>query len=268
MRALHVLVYFLCSIILLSSCGISKKAHMERVYLQGADTSLNKEVLFPEPLIQRGDLLTIMVYSDNEEAANIYNQQQTGGNAGGAGAGNVGNMSAAGRGYQVDGNGHIYFHSIGQLKVEGMTRQQIADTIIGKLRLQDVLQNPYATVRFTQKRVTVLGEVNSPGVLNLPDQKVSILDVIGLSGDLTNFGRRDNILVIREEDGERKSQRLDIRSSDVYNSPYFYLKQNDLVYVEPNRRKTAGNDQLFVRNVGIVTSILSVVTVTIALLTR
>lgn len=268
MRTVHVFICFISFIILLTSCGISKRAQQERVYLQGVDTSLNKEVIFPEPLIQKGDLLTIMVYSDNVEAANIYNQQQTGGNAGGAAAGNVGNMSAAGRGYQVDGNGYIYFHSIGQLKVEGMTRQEIADTIINRLNGLNVLQNPYATVRFTQKRVTVLGEVNSPGVLNLPDQKVSILDVIGLSGDLTNFGRRDNILVIREEDGERKSNRLDIRSADIYNSPYFYLKQNDLVYVEPNRKKTAGNEQLFVRNVGIVTSILSVVTVTVALLTR
>lgn len=250
----------------LGSCGISKRAQKERLYLQGIDSSLRKDVVFPEPLIQKGDLLTIMVFSDNQDATKIYNQQQTG-----EGSGNLANVEsllAIGKGYQVDVNGFIYFHSIGPIKVEGMTRQQLADSITKNLSRQVVLQNPYATVRFTQKRVTVLGEVNNPGVLNLPDQKVSVLDVIGLSGDLTNFGRRDNILIVREENGERTSARLDIRNSDIYDSPYFYLKQNDLIYVEPNRRKPAGNDQLLVRNVSLAASVLSVITIAVTLLTR
>ncbi|MCM5527642.1 polysaccharide biosynthesis/export family protein [Parasegetibacter sp. NRK P23] len=264
---IRIIVAAFGTMLLLVSCGVSKKAHQERLYLQGIDSTLAKDVAFPEPLIQKGDLLTIMVYSDNKDASDIYNQQQTGGSANAnMNAGNTSNLPATGRGYQVDRNGMIYFHGLGDIKVEGKTKQEVAEML--KHSLDTLLRNPYAVVRFTNKKITVVGEVASPGMINLPDQQVSILDAIGLSGDLTVFGRRDNILVVREENGVRTTGRIDLRSPDIYKSPYFFLKQNDLVYVEPNRRKSAGNDQIFVRNVSIAASLLSVVTVAITLLTR
>lgn len=258
---------FVCLALLVGSCTISKKAHQERLYLQGIDSLLVRAVKFPEPIIQKGDLLTIMVYSDNKEATDIFNQQQTGGASGNAAVtGGAGNIASSGRGYQVDLNGKIYVHNLGNIMVEGKTRKQVADLI--EVGLKPYLNNAYVTVRYTNKRITILGEVGKPNVLELPDQQVSILDAISLSGDLTVYGRRDNILVVREENGIRKSSRLNLRDPEIYNSPFFYLQQNDLIYIEPNQRKSAGNDQIFVRNISLAASLLSIITVTISLLTR
>jgi polysaccharide export outer membrane protein len=257
----------LAIVLMLASCGVSKKAHEERLYLQGIDSSLVEKILFQEPRIQKNDLLTILIYSDNREATEIYNQPQNGGSAGAAGANMAGQtLSALGRGYQVDVYGNIFIHQGGQIYVEGKTRQEVAAVIVEKLK--EYLKNPYVVVRFANRRVTVLGEVNKPGVIELPDQQMTILQAIGLSGDLTVYGKRDNILVIREENNVRTSGRLNIRDPHIYASPFFYLKQNDVVYIEPTRRKTAGNEAIFVRNVSIIASVISVVTVAISLLTR
>lgn len=252
--------------LIMTSCGVSKKAHQERLYLQGIDSSLVKDILFQEPKIQKNDLLTILIYSDNKEATEIYNQPQNGGSATGAGIANASGMSSLGRGYQVDANGEIYIHQVGRVNVIGLTRQEVEKLIID--RLHEYLKNPYVVVRFANRRVTILGEVNRPGVIELPDQRVTVLEAIGLSGDLTIYGKRDNILVVREENNERTIARLNLRDPNIYASPYFYMKQNDLIYVEPNRRKSAGNDEVFIRNVGIVASVLSALALTISLITR
>ncbi|ULQ56247.1 polysaccharide biosynthesis/export family protein [Flavihumibacter rivuli] len=255
----------LSALFLLVGCMASKKNHEQRLYLQGIDSLKYKELAVPVPVIKKGDLLTILVYSDSKDATELFNQPQ-GGSTGGAMGGNSSNLSSTGRGYQVDENGQIYFHSLGLLKVEGMTKSELAVLLRDKLKVY--LQNPYVTVRYTNARVTVLGEVAKPGVIELPDQKVSILDVLGWSGDLTPFGRRDNILVVREIDGQRVTGRLDIRSSDIYGSPFFYLQQNDMVYIEPNRRKPTGNEQVLTRNIAIGTSVLSVIAIIASLIAR
>ncbi len=268
LTAFHVMKWCVLGMlaVTIASCGVGKKVHKERLYLQGIDTALVTELLYQEPKIQKGDLLTIIIYSDNMEAVSIYNQPQ---NAGAASMGAMASpsvMGAMGRGYQVDARGMIQLHKVGLLLVEGKTRQEVEAMIIEPLR--EELNNPYVVVRFANRRVTVLGEVNRPGVIELPDQQITILQAIGLSGDLTVFGRRDNILVVREENNVRTMARLNIRDPDIFSSPYFYLKQNDFVYVEPTTRKTAGNDAIFVRNVSVVASLLSVVTLAISLLTK
>lgn len=261
-------IFIFCSLAIvlsMTSCGVSKRAQTERLYLQGIDTAVVQDILFQEPRIQKNDLLTILIYSDNKEATDIYNQPQNGGapNAGNM-AGN--NLSALGRGYQVDVNGNIFVHYAGTIYVEGKTRQDVAALVIDKLK--DQLANPYVVVRFANRRITVLGEVNRPGVIELPDQQMTILQAIGLSGDLTPYGKRDNILVVREENNTRTVGRLNIRDPHIYASPYFYLKQNDVVYIEPTRRKTAGNEAILVRNVSIITSVLSVMAIAVSLLTK
>lgn len=257
---------FMTALFLLGACGASKEAHQLRLILQGADSLDKLPVALPELQIQKGDLLTIMVFSDNKEATEIYNQPQSSGAtsivAGGAG----GNVAGSGRGYLVDVNGNIYFHSLGTITAAGTTKRQLAEYI--KENLKQYLQNPYVVVRFMSAKVTVMGEVNRPGQLDLPDQRLSLLDAIALSGDMTPFARRDNVLLIREEDGVRKVQRFDLRNSDMYKTEDFYLKQNDLIYLEPNRKKPTGNEQVLVRNISIGTGVLSAIALLITLITR
>jgi polysaccharide export outer membrane protein len=254
------------ALFLLVACGASKKNHQQRIILQGIDTANIAALVPPDLIIQKGDLLTILVYSDNKEATEIYNQPQTGGT--GAVAGNSGSaaLSIMGRGYQVDNNGQIFFHSLGSLQAAGQTKKQLADLLADKLKI--FLQNPYVIVRFTNARLTVMGEVLKPGMIEFPDQKISILDAIGLSGDLTPFARRDNILVIREVNGKRITGRIDLRTADLYSSPFFYLQQNDFIYIEPSRKKPTGNEQVLMRNITIASSIVTVAALIITLIAR
>lgn len=251
-------------IIVLSSCGASLKNHQQRVLLQGIDTAKDLSISFPDQKIKKGDLLTILINSDNKEATEIYNQSM--GTSGTSGAGGATNLLAMGRGYQVDQNGQIFVHSLGLITAEGKTKSDLAAEI--RKGLEIFLKQPYVTIRFANQRITVIGEVMRPGVIEMPDQKLSILDAIGFAGDLTQFGRRDNVLIMREVNGKREAGRIDLRTSDFYSSPYFYLQQNDLVYVEPTRKKPTGNEQVLSRNLTILTSVVSVAALVITLITR
>jgi polysaccharide export outer membrane protein len=175
-------------------------------------------------------------------------------------------QSSSGRGYLVDHNGQIRFHELGLLDVAGLTKAQLQQKL--EEGLKPFIKNPYVTIRYTNSRVTVLGDVAKPGVIEMPDQKLSVLDAIGLAGDLTPFARRDKVFVIREKDGKRTVGELNVGNVDVYKSPFFYLEQNDLVYVEPTRRKPTGNEQVLMRNITIGTSLLSIVTLIITLATN
>jgi polysaccharide export outer membrane protein len=229
------------------------------IYMQGKfDTAKLREVSIKENLIQKGDLLSIIVYSDNPEATKIYNQPviTTGSTnvVGGGGVQGLGTAPTAG-GYLVDENGNIEFQGLGLLHVDSLTKSQLKDTLIA--RLQNYLVNPYVTVKFLNYRFTMLGEVSRPGIFSIPGDHISLLEALGLAGDMTFYGRRDNILVIRETNGVRQFARLDITKPDIMASPYFYLQSNDVVIVEPTRKKVAANDQTVVRNISIAASIIS-----------
>jgi len=256
--------YIVLSVLLLalfSSCQPGKKAHQSRLYLQGIDSAKIEAVKLPEQTIQKGDRLSIIVFSDNPEATAIYNQLQRGGGASPSSSTDVtslggGTGAGAGAGsYLVDVQGNILFHSLGPLYIEGLTKPQLMKLLQEKL--DTVLKHPYVEVRFLNKRVTVLGEVMKPGVINMPEEQISILDAIALSGDLTIFGRKDNILVVREENGKRTTGRLNIKEPAIYNSGFFYLHSGDMVYIEPDRKKPLGTDQTTVRNISIAATLVS-----------
>lgn len=265
LKKLYLGAAMVTALFLLIACGASKKNHQERIILQGIDTAGELSLKVPDPKIKKGDLLTILVYSDNKEATEPFNQAQSGG-ATNATMATGSQVSAMGRGYFVDNNGEIGIHKIGQVKTVGLTCQDLADEL--KKQLSTYLLNPYVIVRFANARITVLGEVTRPGVIDLPGVKVSVFDAIGFAGDFTNFSRRDNVLIVREVDGKRVSKRLDLRSPEVYNSDFFYLGANDLVYIEPTRRKPTGNEQVLLRNVTIGSSIVSVVVLIISIIRR
>jgi polysaccharide export outer membrane protein len=260
-------VFLIIALFCVSCASQRRAAHQDLLYLQGnLDTVPNLISKANDVLIQKGDILSIVVYSDNPEATAIYNQAQLQ-NSAAKNTTSLGSSalasSANSGGYQVQNDGFIYFQTLGLIKVEGKTRKQVSEEISSGMK--KYLNNPYTDVRFQNLKITVLGEVQKPGVLSLPQEKVNILEVVGLAGDLTIYGKRDNILVIREVSGERKFGRVNIAANDLFQSPYFYLLPNDIVYIEPNNKKATVSDQTTMRNLSIVTAIASLVS-TVALL--
>ncbi|MBS1620176.1 MAG: polysaccharide biosynthesis/export family protein [Bacteroidetes bacterium] len=217
--------------VLLVSCVNTRQA----IYFNGLkDGTIAAKAQPPESVIQKNDLLNISVSSLNPEASavfntpNVYTYNMNGANA---------NMI---QGYLVNSEGVIQFPILGNLKAAGQTKEQLKEMITKKLVDQKLLTDPIVTVRFLNFRVTVLGEVNHPGVLSVPNEKISLLEALGLAGDLTIYAKRDNVLVIREDDnGDKEIKRVDLNTTELLSSPYYYLRSNDIVYVEPNKSKVA-----------------------------
>jgi polysaccharide export outer membrane protein len=182
-------------------------------------------------VIQKNDILAITVSSLNPEATAIFNAPNA--PAGGPGA------AAEATGYLVNSEGNIQFPIIGNIKAEGLTKSQLKDNITRTLVSKQLLVDPIVTVRFVNFRVTVLGEVNRPTVVTVPNEKISLLEALGLAGDLTIYGKRQNIMIIREEKDQKIVKRVNLNSSEIFTSPYYYLQSNDIVYVEPNKAKIA-----------------------------
>ena len=169
-------------------------------------------------------------------------------------------------GLLVSQSGKIEIPVLGEMQAAGLTRQELADAIKNKLIEGEYIKDPTVLVRFKGAKIVVLGEVGSPGVKDLPGERVTILEAIGLAGDLPPTAHRENILVIREENGERKSYSVNLTSGeDILNSPVFYLQQNDVVYVEPNKAiNVKGSSALTYLSagssiIGVLASILSLV---------
>jgi len=241
---------------LLGSCGNTR----EVTYMQGAfDTVALSKVKFPEPVIQKGDLLSIIVYSDNPEATKIYNQSlitaASAGASGGGGAEGITGITPTGPGYLVDENGNIELQGIGLLHVDSLTRAALKDTL--NHRLSPYLTNPYYNIRFLNRHYTMLGEVGHPGIFPITEDRINLLEALGVAGDMTFYGRRDNVLVIRETNGKREFARLDLTKPEIIASPYFYLQQNDVIIFEANKKKIVANDQVTTRNVSLAATVIS-----------
>lgn len=238
---------------LTTSCGNLKQLQ----YLQGTiDTAALAHINFIEPTIQKGDIISITVYSDNQLASALYNQ-----------GGSIAPISSQGgsaiqglSGYLVGEDGNIRLYGLGVLKVEGITKNQLGNLLTQQYVEKDLLKNPFVEVRFLNFKVTVVGDVSSPGVYNFQTDKVNIFDAIGQAGDLTTYAKRDNVLVVREVNGIRRFARLDLTNPNVFNSPYFYLQQNDMIVVDPSKLKATATDQTF-RYISIVTSVVSLVAI-------
>jgi polysaccharide export outer membrane protein len=189
----------------------------------------------PESYIQKNDLLHINISSLNPEASALLNTPiQPGVVAEGM------NMTS---GYLVNPDGTIQLPVLGNMKAEGLTKEKLRENIIKKILDGKLLVDPVVNIRFLNFRVTVLGEVNKPSVVTVPNERISLLEALGLAGDLTIYGKRENVLVIREENGVKTYKRLNLNSNDVLSSPYYYLKSNDIIYVEPNKARVASSQR-------------------------
>ncbi len=168
-------------------------------------------------------------------------------------------------GYRVDSKGSIDMPVIGDVHVEGLTIEEIRDTVFQKIKATGYLKEFTVQVIFLTFRITLLGEVGSPGSYTVSSQKLTILDALGLGGDLTMFSNRDNILVIREIGGKRQYGRVDVKTKEVFSNPYYYLQPNDIVYVEPHRSKILTAPDPVSRYMGIVAGLLGILALVIAL---
>ena len=221
------------SIILLGACSTSKNI----TYFQDLRPG-ESELTLAAPVeikIQPKDKLSILVNSQDPRLTNLFNlpifTQQIGQE------GNTGSSRGV-SGYTVDTDGNIDFPVLGQLQIAGMTREEVAAYIKKELQSHDLIKDPVVTVEYMNLSVAVMGEVNNPGRFSIDKDNLTILDALSQAGDLTIYGKREKVLVLRQEEGKQRVYGVNLCSAEhLYTSPAYYLQQNDVVYVEPNATK-------------------------------
>lgn len=245
-------VITLLVIAICSSCASRKNL----VYFQDEPLEEGVEMAQPKQLLYKpDDLLTINVSALDPETVRPFNLPVVSNNT------NV--MNAQGglqvQTYLVDYNGNIEFPVLGTIKVEGLTRQDLTDLLVD--RIKTMANDPIVNIRLANFTITILGEVRNPGTFTIQDERITILEALGLASDLTVYGVRDNVLVIREVDGKKKFAKIDLTSINTVNSPVYYLQQNDVLYVEPNKARVRAST--FNPNNGVALSAISlIVTIT------
>jgi len=243
------LLFLIGAILILNSCASPKKI----VYFgDNSSKNLNENLLNFQPKIQLGDELTINVSALNMEAAIPFNLYE---------ASNVTNVPKPIT-YIVGPDGQINFPVIGKVKVDGESSQEISYKLA--TLLTPYIKEPIVNVRLVNFKVSVLGEVQRPGTYSVTDERISILSALGLAGDLTIQGDRRNIMLIREKNGKRSFHSFDLTDKKLFNSPYFYLVQNDVIYIAPNKAKI--DSSAVGTNAGIIISSVSTLISLLAIL--
>ena len=214
---------------LLSSCGGVK--HPEMLMLQNIQNQLAAIDTVPALKIQSDDILSIQVSSNRAADQILAFQTQQGQSTAGSGENALGIQD----GYRVDEDGNIYLPYLGKVKAAGKTVLQLRGEI--NSGLTPYVPDATVQVRFLNFRVTMIGEVNRPNAYIIPNEQLNILQAVGMAGDFTSYARRNSVLVIRERNQVREFARINTQSDSVFYSPYFYLRPNDIVYVEPLKAK-------------------------------
>ena len=221
------------AVVLLSACSTRNIA-----YLEHGDTSDNvifTEQSFYDARFKVKDLLTINVTCSQPEVAAPFNLTVTSSASQNMSVNYVTSQPVL-QVYQVDNNGNINFPVLGKIHIEGMTKTEVENLVMNKLTSYIKDEHPTVVVKWAEYKYSVLGEVNRPGQYSSNSNKVSIFEALAQAGDMTIYGKRDNVKLIRENmKGERNTLVLDLTSTDFLSSPYYYLEQNDIVYVEPNK---------------------------------
>lgn len=238
-----------------ASCTSTKKI----AYFQGVDDkTIADQARYYQVRIMPNDNLHITVSSINPEAVKIFNSLNTEIST------NINSESLNIMGYIVDNDGNINFPVLGTIHLGGLTKAEAIDLL--KDKISEYVIDPTVNIRFINYKVTVLGEVARPGTYTIKDERITLPEALGLAGDMTIYGKRDNVLVYREVDGKQTFQRIDMTSPDVFTSEYFYLHQNDVVYVQPNRAKSGSS--AYNQNLSLGVSMVSLLVTLITVLTR
>lgn len=220
------------SLTLMVLAALSCSTPKEISYFQDLQPGVT-ELAITDPVeikVSPKDKLSILVNSQDQKLNELFNLQNTSGNTSG---------NRIELGYTIDTQGFINFPVLGKVKVGGMTREQIAEYLTGQLKEQELIKDPVVTVEFINLGVSVLGEVNNPGRIKIDRDNMTILDALSEAGDLTIYGKREKVLVLRQENGRQRVYDINLCSAEhIYSSPVYYLQQNDVVYVEPNDTKS------------------------------
>jgi polysaccharide export outer membrane protein len=250
MKSIFGFLMLVITIGLISSCGSQFKLPNYLENLQ--DSTLIDTFSFPEPIIQKNDILYINVSSDDIDLLAVapYNVSNL---ASGSAIGNNPTLM----GFLVNHKGEIEYPRIGVIQTEGLSKAQLAAIIKGKL--EKYLQNPVVNIRFLTFKVIMLGEVGNQGSISIPGERLTVLEAIGLSGGITWSGRRENVKIIRETNGVREMGIIDLTSKELFKSPYYNLQQNDIVIVDLNKRGRVTQDQQYTMSrisfaVGLITT--------------
>lgn len=226
------------------SCTSTKKI----AYFENARDSAMRSVLGTvEMPFQKNDILNIIISSLSPTSDIEYNRNEN-----------------TTKGYLINSDGNIKLPKLGNIMAAGLTKKELTEKITNIILSKNELLNPIVEIRHLNFEVTVLGEVTTPTVINVPSEQISLVKALGLAGDLTIYGKRDNILLIREEGGVRVTRHLNINSADFLSSPYYYLKPNDVIYVEPSKAKIATTD----RTQQIIPIVLSSISILVLVLDR
>lgn len=261
----HILAYGIIGLIclLMFSCATSKNV---KYFSDVPDSLTSKEVeqaIYKTPLIQVDDILQVNIQTLDPGTTALLNQQSA---ATWPTYAAQGTSSIAGNnitGYLVDKDGFIVLPLIGKMLVKGKSTEEVRTLVTEKAA--QFYKDPVVNVRFINFKVTVLGEVARPSTYVMPNEKVTLLDAIGMAGDLTIFGKRENVLLIRDKDGKKEFVRFNLNNTNLFTSPYYYLQQGDVVYVEPNKSKVVSTDATRLRNITIFSS---AITLLVVILTR
>jgi len=265
-----------CSILVLSLLplllGTGCATYKNTTYFRDIPDSLKKEAIidlaaYDQPRIQPGDLLYISIQTLDPQSSNPITGSTSNAAYVTQATSTLTPGSSTAPTYLIDRNGKIELPLVGIAKLSGLTTSEARDTIRNRASLY--YKNPVVNVRFANFNITVLGEVNRPAQYTVPSERVTILDAIGMAGDLTIYGKRENVLLVREENGQKKAVRFNLNATELMSSPYFYLKQNDVVYVEPTKARAAANDAVRDRNLTyLITISTSIISIAIIALTR
>ncbi|MDR6968296.1 polysaccharide export outer membrane protein [Flavobacterium arsenatis] len=249
--------------ILFISCASREKL----VYYQNIKNLPSSEMTNYNPTLKEDDLLLILVSAPIPETAKDFNlttYNMTGGTGLGAQNLDIAQGQIRHQTYLIDNKGFIQFPVIGSIKLGGLTREEALRVL--NTSLKKYITDPIVNLRILNYKVTVQGEVMRPGTFNIISERITLPEAISMAGDMTIYGKRDNVLVIREMDGKKTHNFVDMTQSDFINSPFYYLSQNDLIVVEPN--KTRINASAVGPNISVIISSLSLLITVIALLVR
>jgi len=270
-RFLTYCLTFALVLFILASC----KPPQRTAYFQDVPDSISvKKILQTIPpeaaVVHPDDVLNITIQTLDPSANTILNQGNLPVNSGavsGVDNNNNSTTQAVIAGYLVNKEGYVHLPYIGDVLVKELTTDQIKSVIAQKISVY--FKDPVVNVRFTNFKITVLGEVRNPTTFLVPNENPTIFDAIGLAGDITLYGRRDNVMLIRSEAGGKRSiVRVNLDSTSAIASPYFYLKPNDVLYVEPTPDRVASTSEYRTRDIAIIASALSLMIVIVARLTQ
>lgn len=255
MKSMKLLLPIVVILSFLSSCASRK----DLVYFQPDSTELRTVFENNIPKLQAGDILAISVSADDVRATAPFNQMTPYFNNGALQSSNPFIPT-----YSIDSNGEIQFPKLGNVHLAGLTRTEAILKL--KNEISKFIVDPGVSIEVRNFRVTVLGEVKNPGTFPVSNDRITILEALGLAGDLTINGVRKNVLVIREQGGLKQEYTIDLTKKDALNSPVYYLAQNDVIYVEPNGARIQSSK--YTQNTSIFVSIASVIITVISVLTR